>query len=291
MAQSSFTGVHFNTLLPAVHLAPHLFHYRIPYVLQWRGLGGIRSTTRLALRALAKGARLNIVSTDAIRLYLEGLGVPAGDIVVVPNAIPKPDVNSVSRERAFAQFGLYSGNWTVGMVGRAIPDKDFATGVRAFSELSSRGAELLLVATGTRQENADHRAYLRRLCRDLGVERRVSIRHDVYRIEEILSVVDILWNLATKESFGRVVAEAASVGIPTIGRAIGGVPSVLGAGGLHLSPRGSADEVAHLTDRLLDDHSLYENLTKGGKEQVCRFRPEVVGGQLMDIYKSYGLLK
>lgn len=88
---------------------------------------------------------------------------------------------------------------------------------------------------------------------------------DVYR----QNGVDFFVNLSDSEGFGIAIAEALSLGIPAVGRNVGGVPEAVGGAGL-LLPREVDGEVLQKTAerlvRLFRDRAAYDELSRA----ACR---------------------
>jgi glycosyltransferase involved in cell wall biosynthesis len=78
---------------------------------------------------------------------------------------------------------------------------------------------------------------------------------------------------ALPEPFGRVAAEAAGFGVPTVSFRQGGVPEAAGAGGAFLEPGASGNEWSAAI-RELDDPERYEALRRGALENARRIASE-----------------
>ena len=90
-------------------------------------------------------------------------------------------------------------------------------------------------------------------------------RDDVHRL---LHVFDICALSSLWESFGLVLAEAMSLGVPCVGTSVDGIPEVIvdGETGL-LVPAGEPEALAKALSLLLDDPALAERMGKAGLQR------------------------
>lgn len=94
--------------------------------------------------------------------------------------------------------------------------------VRTFAEIRKDiPAKLLLIGEGPEFP------VVRQLVEALGLKRSVLFFGKQENVADLLSISDLVLLLSEKESFGLILLEAASCGVPAIGTRIGGIPEVI----------------------------------------------------------------
>ncbi|MGY4391417.1 glycosyltransferase [Streptomyces virginiae] len=179
--------------------------------------GGVR---RLYLASERLGAATVAVS-DTVAARLEGWGVPAARVHVVPNGIEavRFRFDEGVRRATRARTGLPERAFVVGGVGRLVPGKRFDALVRAVAALP--GAHLLLAGDGP------ERAGLRRLAAELGAQSRIHLLGErdplgdsadgrTPGIPALLAAMDVFVSPSREEAFGLAVVEALAAGLPVL---------------------------------------------------------------------------
>jgi glycosyltransferase involved in cell wall biosynthesis len=126
------------------------------------------------------------------------------------------DVDDFALEAAHAQdTGLRAVS-----LGRYSQAKGLETVIRAVKLALDSGLDLRLEAFGPalNLEEREHRAHLERLVAELGIEKRVALRHAVLRTEvpEVLARSDVLVNNMRAGAPDKAVYEAAAAGLPVV---------------------------------------------------------------------------
>jgi rhamnosyl/mannosyltransferase len=131
-------------------------------------------------------------------------------------------------------------------------------------------AKIRLIGTGDAVEK------YKRLAKQLGIAKNVefagalrgSALVKAYQTARLL----VLASETEAESFGMVLIEAMSCGIPVIATKMGGMPRVveLTGGGLLVEPSNSAS-LSEGIIKLFEDKNLYNQLAKNGRENVPRY--------------------
>jgi glycosyltransferase involved in cell wall biosynthesis len=190
---------------------------------------------QLALhRRLARAADAMITASSAARRRLRGFGVPDDRIHV---ALQAADV-----ERFRGAAAARGEGFKIISVGRLVPDKNFATLIRAVP----RGAELDIVGTGfledeLKQLAARHAA-------------RVSFRGHVSpeQLPALYAAADAYALVSTYEPFGVAIREAAAAGLPIVCSRRAGAAGDVAIEGRNaflvdpLDPKAIADALARL---------------------------------------------
>ncbi|MCY0919944.1 glycosyltransferase [Streptomyces sp. H27-G5] len=179
-----------------------------------------RGVRALYLAGERLGAATVAVS-DTVATRLEGWGVPAARIHVVPNGIEavRFRFDEGVRRATRARAGLPERAFVVGGVGRLVPGKRFDVLVRAVAALP--GAHLLLAGDGP------ERAALRRLAADLGAQSRIHLLGErdplgdsadgrTPGIPALLAAMDVFVSPSREEAFGLAVVEALAAGLPVL---------------------------------------------------------------------------
>lgn len=120
------------------------------------------------------------------------------------------------------------------MVGRLVPKKGFAFGLRAFAGAIEAGIDARLRIVG----DGPHRAQLERLARELGISSRVTFSGALPHAEVIRAMRESVLLLAPsvvasnmdRESGLIVAKEASAVGVPVVAHWHGGLPDIVDDG-------------------------------------------------------------
>lgn len=133
------------------------------------------------------------------------------------------------------------------------PVKRIADVVRAFGAIAKRvPARLVLIGDGPDREHA------RAVAADQGCADRVEFIGATNSPEQLMADADLFLLASETESFGLVLLEAMSCGVPCVSTDVGGVREVLGDTGA-LVPPGNPEALAAAALRLLDDPELHRS--------------------------------
>ncbi|MEZ4387339.1 MAG: glycosyltransferase family 4 protein [Candidatus Krumholzibacteriia bacterium] len=209
-----------------------------------------------------------IAVSEAVREGLLASGLPASQVVVVPNGVRPPDTaeppGALRRE-----LGLVAGEGpVVGFVGRLCPSKGVDTLLWAVSLLRNRWPELLLVLVGDDPRQGAYRQQLTTLARQLGV--RASFCGYRPGAARLLAAFDLLAVPSLAEPFGLVTLEALARGVPVVATAAGGSLEIVrdGVEGL-LVPPGDPEAFAQALHLMLADQSLRATCVQAGRRRVA----------------------
>lgn len=225
--------------------------------------------------AMFRAASAAYVCNEEAKRILERKGF-AGEIRVIPLGIDAhlfEPRDTASTDRPF----------TVGYAGRLEEHKGIAVLLGAIARLD--GTSLRIVGEGPDRER------LVALADDLNLNGRVAFDRfasrdeiaDFYREIDVLAVPSLPrpnW----LEQFGRVAAEAMSVGTPVVASASGSLPEVVGPGGL-LVPPGDEAALAAALESLRDDGRRAE-LGAAASAWASRFRWDEVARQHRALYEA-----
>ncbi len=203
-----------------------------------------------------------------------------GPLSVIPQFGVDPDLFAPSD--AIRQQGTF----TIGYVGRLVPEKGVADLVRVLADLPAQ-ARLRLVGDGSEQPR------LLRLATDVGVRDRIDIQPAVSStaVPDVMRELDVLvlpsrtqsnW----KEQFGRVLIEAMSCGVPVVGSTCGEIPQVIGDAGI-VFPEGDLAALRTALLRLMDDDRLRTELALRGRQRVlAEFTQAAIARRHVAVYQA-----
>ncbi len=165
-----------------------------------------------------------------------------------------------NKGEARAWLGLPQEAPLVLFVGRIQPLKAADVAVGALAELSLTDRpppHLLLVGGASGEQGEDELARLRRMTRDLGLERQVHFvpTQPHAALPAFYRAADVLIVPSRSETFGLVAAEAQACGLPVVAARVGGLPYAVGDGetGILVDGHDPADYGAAIRTILADD--------------------------------------
>jgi len=161
------------------------------------------------------------------------------------------------------------------------PVKRVGDTVRAFARIArDLPARLLLVGDGPDREHA------LAVAADLGVRDRVEHMGNQLGIEKILAQADLCLLTSERESFGLVLLEAMSCGVPCAATDVGGIREVLGDTGV-TRPLGDPDALGEAAVELLTDPDVHQAQADAARERVVTtFDRRDVIHQYLDVYRT-----
>jgi glycosyltransferase involved in cell wall biosynthesis len=160
-----------------------------------------------------------------IRQVMITAGVPVKKLEVVHSGV---------RSRAGGKNILDFPRPIWGAVGALVPHKGHATLVRALAQLPGTG---VIVGSGPGE------AELRALAANVGVSDRMQFLGQREDMEDLLASFDVLVHPSLEEGLGQVLAEALEAGCRVVASRTGGIPEVVGEGGVLVAP-GDASALA-----------------------------------------------
>jgi glycosyltransferase involved in cell wall biosynthesis len=204
---------------------------------------------------------------------------------VIPHGYRLHDAHRLSRQEARAQLGLPAGPRVILSVGRLIRIKGPEHLIRAMPRVVAADPSTRLVLVG----EGEQRAALEALVRDLGLGARVTFagqrtHEDVIRF---MKASDLFVLPSLIESFGIVLVEAMSCGLPIVASKVMGVPSVIahGVNGHLVAPgdeRGLADGIVSL----LGDSDRCAAMTRANVERAAGYALPVVADRFLAVWQS-----
>jgi len=203
----------------AVLAAPVARPLGVPILLwftHWKGTRTLRLAERLSSVVVSVDRRSFPLPSTKVQAI--GHGIDVDEFSTARPASPEPGLRAVA-------------------LGRYSPAKGLETVIRAVQLAVESGLDLRLEVFGPALNPAEraHRAELERLIAELGMDKRVALRHAVLRTEvpEVLARADLLVNNMEAGAPDKVVYEAAASGVPVVAsnpvfdELLGGLPVAL----------------------------------------------------------------
>lgn len=213
--------------------------------------------------------------------------VPAGGLVVIPNSLDLPAIESGAGARASVrrELDVDEGDFLWLAMGRLHPQKDYPSLLTAFARLVTQHPSARLRIAG--EGRLEHE--LTALVADLGLAGRVrlvGLRDDAPRL---LAASDALVLASAWEGLPNVLMEAMAAGLPCVATRVGGVPELVEDGRTGtLVPPGDPGALARAMAGIMSLPPA-ERAAMGARGRaavVDRFSPERAGTQWLELLDS-----
>lgn len=171
-------------------------------------------------------------------------------------------------------------------LGRLKRDKGILDLAKAFALLSRRYFNVHLLIVGPDEEGLkDNTLSICSQCID-----RIHMVEFTDAPEKYFSAADVLCLPSYREGFGQVVAEAASVGIPSIGSNIYGITDALNDGETgYLFEAGSYHDLMQKMARFVENPSIIRTMGEKAKVNVAeKFSKERLTSAMVEYYDRFG---
>ncbi len=176
--------------------------------------------------------------------------------------------------------------FTIGFVGRLVPEKGLHILLRAVAKLDGDWT-LRLVGGG------NGRAELQAFALSLGIGEQVvflgqlpstDLPAEYHNLDAL--VLPSLTRANWKEQFGRVLVEAMASGVPVIGSDSGAIPGVVGEAGL-IVPEGDVDGLARALRDLRDQRGLRAQMIEKGRAHfLAHYTHERIAAATVEVYRE-----
>jgi glycosyltransferase involved in cell wall biosynthesis len=189
----------------------------------------------------------------------------------------------VSAGEARQRLGLQPDDFVFANVGRLHADKDQATLIRAFSQISRDFPKAKLLLIGKGKKDVEYRS----LVENLGLSGRVLMPGPVTDAFRYFRAFDVYVSGSDREPFGIVLTEAMLANIPVISTDCGGAPEVLGEHAFYFE-RGNDSALAQWMKELIqmDSGKRAEIGAKLATRLWENFSFEPFKNRLMDIVQD-----
>ena len=233
-----------------------------------------------------------IVSTEHTRQELLTLGVHADKVQVIPH-VSRPEVfadETHGREAgSLLRNAGVTGNPLILGVGQFIERKGWEYTIRCMPSIIARFPEVKLLIVGpSKPAEPAFRQRLIQLATETGVIDHLQILHDNTPefIQDAYRSATILTHPSFVESFGMVLLEAMTAGVPVVAHNGTGIPCIIddGVTGYVVDVRNVPKYTEALLS-LLDDPALRQRMGSEGRRQAeTRFGQAEIASQLFAIY-------
>ena len=176
--------------------------------------------------------------------------------------------------------------FTIGYVGRLVPEKGIAVLLRALVDLPPR-CQAQIIGRGPDE------ARLRAFAAELGLDARVTWQPYIPAQELPLAmraldalVLPSLTRSNWREQFGRVLVEAMAAGVPVVGAASGEIARVIGDAGT-VCPEDDAPALGAALTRLATDPDWWQRCALAGRARaLTHFTQEAIAIRLAEVYET-----
>lgn len=217
--------------------------------------------------------------------------------IVLPQLGVDPILFAPREQPELAQeIGLDANKFTVGFVGRFVPEKGILTLIKALARLKENpNWQLLLLGRG------DLKATIEQTARESSISDRLivveSVPHDC--VPSYINLMDTLvlpsettYKFKTltaagwKEQFGHVIIEAMASQVTVIGSDSGEIPNVIGDAGL-VFPEGDIETLSHCLHQLIQNPDLNQKLAyKGYQKAIDKYTNKALAQQQLQFYQN-----
>ncbi len=215
-----------------------------------------------------------IALTDEIRTQVTRCtSIAADKVIVLPYGIDTDELQPDSdlRHQLRQEYGISEQQVVFGVVGRLDPGKGQGVFLEALAELKDYDRILgVLIGEETRGEPG-YQKVLEDQVASVGLGNRVRFLGYIDDPGKCYPMLDVLVMPSRKETFGLVLIEAMSFGLPVIATDAGGVPEIVidGQTGILVLPENAA-AFTEAMQRLFEDNELQREMGNRGRERVVR---------------------
>lgn len=278
-------------------------HYAIPHAISAYLAKEIIVPKPLPLVTTLHGTDITLVGNDRSFLPITRFGIERSDcvtavshylkeatyreinakkeITVIPNFI---DPEQFKRHQLPSLRRKYapSGEKLLIHISNFRPVKRVEDVIRIFYNVARRlPARLLMVGDGPERSNGEY------LCRQLDICDKVYFLGKYRKVEELLSISDLLLLPSELESFGLVALEAMACEVPVIATNIGGVPELVihGENG-YLAPVGDIEAMSEAALNILMDEEFHARLAANCRSRALNYSSDKIIPLYLKIYRQ-----
>lgn len=232
-------------------------------------------------------ARIISLTDIETRESLEkGIGKPE-QYVTIHSGVPLAQFHQPSPEPGTEfrkQMRIPADSFLFVSVGRLVPVKGFDILLKSFAMADFNDKPVFLAVIG----NGDERRPLESMCGDLGITERVRFTGELKDIRAPLASADVFVLAGRNEGMGRAFIEAMAAGLPVIGTAVGGVPSLIDDGQTGIIvPGEETTALAHAMETLAESKDLCRKMGKKAAESVYpEYDENTMIEKLADLYRE-----
>ena len=193
------------------------------------------------------------------------------------------------RRKPSAGPAVIQDSWkTILTVGRVSRLKRHDLILAAFEAIAGADPDLHLVCVGDRDRHEEN--WWQALQEKTGRSAYSDRIHWIGKVDDVrpwYRAAAVMVLASDHESFGRVLVEAMSVGLPVVATRVGGIPEIIrhGQDGL-LVPAGEAGPIARSLQTILSDSDLRQRLVESGRMRSERFDRRLLAEKIIQLFDS-----
>lgn len=193
------------------------------------------------------------------------------------------------------KFGIDKDKFTIGFVGRFVPEKGILTLIKSLANLKDLSWQLLLLGRGDLKDQIEQTAT------ETGIDERLTIVESVPH-DEVPCYINLMDTLVLpsettdkfktltaagwKEQFGHVLIEAMASQVTVIGSDSGEIPNVIDDAGL-IFPEGDVETLSHCLRQLIEKPHLNRELaTKGYQRAITKYTNQALAKEQLNFYQE-----
>ncbi|GGF09561.1 glycosyl transferase [Halobacillus andaensis] len=242
---------------------------------------GIDSTLKRMIRfGIEQSDRVTAVSHSLVEQTREQLDT-SKDIDVIYNFVDEREYYRIQTPTLKEEYGIKEHEKVIIHISNFRKVKRVDDVIRVFAEIVEKiPSKLVLVGDGPEYSNCYH------LVKKLELEDHVLFLGKQENVSELLAISDLKLLLSEKESFGLVLLEAMSCGVPCIGTNIGGIPEVIQHGVTgYIGELGDVTGISRLAVELLSDEVKVKQFSKDAESLVHeKFASRAIVEQYEQLY-------
>ncbi len=223
-----------------------------------------------------------IAISDGVRDVLLRGGVPADRITVAPSGIDLEKFARVRDPRYLRdEFSLAAGVPVLVNVAALAPHKAQSVLIDALSQLrAQRTFRCFVVGEGGLRGSLEAQTHM------LGLDDVVTFTGFRDDALEFIRVADVFVMSSRLEGLGTSIMDAQALGAPVVATRTGGIPEIVADGvtGLLAEP-GSAESLARVISRMLDDAALRDSCRHRAQLQSARYDYRRTVYKTLDVYR------
>jgi glycosyltransferase involved in cell wall biosynthesis len=228
--------------------------------------------------------RVIACSEEVGKVLVEGEGVPAAKIVVIPNGINLQRFEGADRTAFRKELGIPADVPLIGVIGRLYAQKAHTDLLEALSTVRARGLPFHCAIVGSGELRDSIVAEIARR----NLQSHVTMTGQRSDIPNILAGIDIFAMSSHWEGLPMALLEGMAMGNAVVATTVGGIPSVVTPehDGL-LVPPSTPAAFADALSRVIGDSSLRHKLGSNAKRTVeSRFSAASVARSYEALYSS-----
>ncbi len=224
-----------------------------------------------------------IVPSQLVVNYLQRIGVKT-PIVKIPTGVDLDEFNDLNPKWLEENYGIKPEEKALLFVGRLGQEKNVTFLIKAFHTVLLNHPECRLVLVG----KGPQESYLRKFCRELGIENKVIFTGVLprHKIIHCYASADLFVFPSVTETQGLVIGEAKATGLPVVAiRAFGPAEMVAhGEDGLLTDPTLPSFTSAIL--ELLEDRELYKKMSYQAYNNASLISSSYCADKMLEVYQE-----